>query len=97
MNYFGHPNISEIIPSEDLGSYSYQLFLKFASLEELEENYVFNSTLKKIEDYENLSSVKVKPEGLEDDGEDVDEYEYFKYVMEYYEPQRTSKTTTPKS
>jgi hypothetical protein len=52
MNYFGLPNISEIIPSEDLGSYSYQLFLKFASLEELEGNYVLNITLKKIEDYE---------------------------------------------
>jgi hypothetical protein len=42
--------LSEIIPSEDLGSY--QLFLKFASLEELEGNYVLNITLKKIEDYE---------------------------------------------
>jgi hypothetical protein len=70
MNYFGHPNISEIIPSEDLDYYSYQLFLKFASIAELEENYVLNNTLKKIEDYENPSCVKVKPEVLEDDGDD---------------------------
>jgi hypothetical protein len=60
MNYFGLPNISEIIPSEDLGSYSYQLFLKFASLEELEGNYVLNITLKKIEDYESQKTFNTK-------------------------------------
>ena len=96
MNYFGNPTISEIIPSVDLGSYSYQLFLKFASIGELEDNYALNSTLKKIEDYENPPSVKVKPEVLEDGGEDEDLEEVIKYIMECYEPQRTSKTKTPK-
>jgi len=96
MNYFDDTTISVIIPSEDLDSYTYQLFLKFASIAELEGNYAVKSTLRKIEDYENPPSVKVKPEVLEDDGEDEDLEEVIKYVMEYYEPQRTSKTTAPK-
>jgi hypothetical protein len=97
MNYFGDTTISVIIPSEDLNSYTYQLFLKFASIGELEGNYAHNSTLRKIEDYTNTPPVKVKPEVLEDDGEDEDLEEVIKYVMECYEPQRTSKTKTPKS
>ena len=44
--------ISTISPSYDFDSYMYQLFLRFASLEELEENYVLYSTLKKIETYQ---------------------------------------------
>ena len=40
-----------ISPSYDFESYMYQLFLRFASLEELEENYVLYSTLKKIDAY----------------------------------------------
>jgi hypothetical protein len=43
--------LSTIIPSYDFESYMYQLFLRFASLEELEENYVLYSTLKKINAY----------------------------------------------
>jgi hypothetical protein len=96
MNYFEDPTISVIIPSGDLDSYTYQLFLKFASIGELEGNYALKSTLRKIEDYENPPSVKVKPEVLEDDGEDEELEEVIKYVMECYEPQRTSKTKTPK-
>jgi hypothetical protein len=42
------PSIS---PSYDFESYMYQLFLRFASLEELEGNYVLYSTLKKIDAY----------------------------------------------
>lgn len=78
MNYFGDTTISVIIPSEDLDSYTYQLFLKFASIAELEGNYAVKSTLRKIEDYQNPPSVKVKPEVLEDDGEgciEVSSYE----------------------
>ena len=40
--------ISAINPSYDFESYMYQLFLRFASLEELEGNYVLYSTLKKL-------------------------------------------------
>jgi hypothetical protein len=54
VNYFGHPTISEIVPSEDLSPYFYQLYLRFASPEELQKDYVLNDTLKKIEDYEKL-------------------------------------------
>jgi len=43
--------LSTIIPSYDFEFYMYQLFLRFASLEELEENYVLYSTLKKINAY----------------------------------------------
>jgi len=46
--------ISTISPSYDFESYMYQLFLRFASSEELEENYVLYSTLKKIETYQEL-------------------------------------------
>ena len=46
--------ISAISPSYDFESYMYQLFLRFASLEELEGNYVLYSTLKKIDTYQEL-------------------------------------------
>jgi hypothetical protein len=46
--------ISTISPSYDFNSYMYSLFLRFASLEELEGNYVLYSTLKKIETYQEL-------------------------------------------
>jgi hypothetical protein len=44
--------ISTISPSYDFESCMYQLFLRFASLEELEGNYVLYSTLKKIDTYQ---------------------------------------------
>ena len=48
--------ISAISPSCDFESYMYQLFLRFASLEELEGNYVLYSTLKKIDTYQELQN-----------------------------------------
>lgn len=46
--------LSTISPSYDFESYMYSLFLRFASVEELEGNYVLYSTLKKIETYQEL-------------------------------------------
>jgi hypothetical protein len=60
MNYIGDPTVNVIIPSEDLGSYTYQLFLKFASIGELEGNYALKSTLRKIEDYESQKTFNTK-------------------------------------
>jgi len=54
IKYYWINKISTISPSYDFDSYMYQLFLRFASLEELEENYVLYSTLKKIETYQEL-------------------------------------------
>ncbi len=42
---------NNITPSKDLDSYDYNLFLKFASQKELEEDSFTSETFKKIEEY----------------------------------------------
>jgi hypothetical protein len=42
---------NSIVPSKDLDSYDYNLFLKFASQKELEDDSFTTETFKKIEEY----------------------------------------------
>ena len=44
-------DVNKIISSKDLDSYDYNLFLKFASQKELEEDSFTSETFKKIEEY----------------------------------------------
>jgi hypothetical protein len=99
-------NIIYIIPSEDFDAYDYNLFLNFASQAELEGDYCVSETFTKIEGYK-IQGLTPKIEGYKiqgltprvdvlEDEESGELEEVIKYVMKYYEPQRTSKTTAPK-
>jgi len=70
---------NNIIPSIDLDSYDYNLFLKFASQKELEEDSFTSETFKKIEEY--------KIQGLKPTvsfAEDCELEEIFNFMIKYH-------------
>ena len=88
-------DVSKVIPSKDFDAYDYNLFLIFASQAELEGDYCVSETFTKIEGYK-IQGLTPRVTVAEDE-ESKELEEVIKYVMECYEPQRTSKTKTPKS
>jgi hypothetical protein len=87
-------DVNKITPSKDFDAYDYNLFLNFASQAELEGDYCVSETFTKIEEYK-IQGLTPRVDVLEDE-ESGELEEVIKYVMKYYEPQRTSKTTAPK-
>jgi hypothetical protein len=83
-------DVSKITPSRDFDVYDYDLFLKFASLAELERDFCTSETFTKIEGYK-IQGLTARVDFIEDE-ETGEVEEIIKYVMEYYEPQRTFNT-----
>jgi hypothetical protein len=89
-------DVSKVIPSKDFDAYDYNLFLIFASQAELEGDYCVSETFTKIEGYK-IQGLTPRVDVVVEDEESKELEEVIKYVMECYEPQRPSKTKTPKS
>jgi len=72
---------NKIIPSRDLDSYDYNLFLKFASQKELEEDSFTSETFKKIEEYK-IQGLEPRVDFIEN--EETKELEQIvKYMLKY--------------
>lgn len=80
-------------PSRYFDSFEYELYLKYTTIEELENNYCSPETYDKICSYKNPVASGVKPDVYDEEYEEYEELDYLvKYVMNYYEPERASKT-----
>lgn len=83
-------DVNKITPSKDFDAYDYDLFLKFASPAELERDFCTSETFTQIEEYKS-KGLTARVDFIEDE-ETGEVEEIIKYVMEYYEPQRTFNT-----
>lgn len=59
-------DVTKIVPSKDFDSYEYELFLKFATLVELEGDFCTSETFTKIEGYK-IQGLKPRVSVVEDE------------------------------
>ena len=81
VKYF---DVNKIVPSKYFDSYDYELFLKFASQSELEDDYCTSKTFREIEGYK-IKDLEVKVTVVEDvESKELDETANPEKINEFY-------------